>query len=156
MSTDWQQVIVDLWPQVRRKHLWPELPVPQVGEIDAPVAMHMRDKQITLNITTCRDLAEHLPASVVAEGLLDHGISHYTRCPWDLSTHLQLYAMAKAVLRRKSLAQLATDTFIDVVANTYCVKELQTPLPTIYRHLNGGTLEGVLAALYTQIWGIDL
>ncbi len=156
MSTDWQQVIVDLWPQVRRKHLWPELPVPQVGEIDAPVAMHMRDKQITLNIITCRDLAEHLPATVVAEGLLDHGISHYTRCPWDLSTHLQLYAMAKAVLRRKSLAQLATDTFIDVVANTYCVKELQTPLPTIYRHLNGGTLEGVLAALYTQIWGIDL
>jgi hypothetical protein len=153
---DWQQVINDLWPQIRCKHFWPELPLPQVAKIDTPVAMQMRDKQITLNVVTCSILAEHLPASVVAEGLLDHGISHYTRCPWDLNTHLQLYAAAKQVLHRKSLAQLATDTFIDVVANTYCVKELQTPLPDIYRYLGGGVLEGVMAALYSQIWGVDL
>lgn len=156
MTTDWQQVIIDLWPKVRRKHFWPELPPPQVGKIEAPVAMQMRDKQITLNTATCSALAEHMPASMVAEGLLDHGISHYTRCPWDLSTHLQLYAAAKGVVGRKSLAQLATDTFIDVVANTYCVKEFPTPLPAIYRHLGGGALEGVLAALYSQIWGVDL
>jgi hypothetical protein len=153
---DWQQVIVDLWPQVRRKHLWPELPMPRVGEIDASVAMQMHDKQITLNVTTCNLLDEHLPAATVVEALLDHGISHYTRCPWDLQTHLQLYAMAKAKLRRKSLAKLATDTFIDVVANTHCVKELHTPLPDVYRHLGGGALAGAVAALYTQIWGIDL
>ncbi len=127
----WQQVINDLWPQMRRKHLWPESPVPQAGEIDTPVAMQMGDKQITLNAATCSILAEHIPASMVVEGLLDHGISHYTHCPWDLNTHLQLYAAAKHVLHRKSLAQLATDTFIDVVANTYCVKKLQTPLPDI-------------------------
>jgi hypothetical protein len=153
---DWQRLIADLWPQVRRKHLWPELSMPQMGEVDGPVAMHMCDKQITLDTRTCADLAEHLPAATVVEALLDHGISHYTRCPWDLSTHLQLYATAKAELRRKSLARLATDTFIDVVANTYCVKELQTPLPDVYRHLGGGPLQGALAALYTQIWGIEL
>jgi hypothetical protein len=153
---DWQQMINDLWPQVRRKHLWPELPLPQVEEIEAPVAMHMCDKQLTLNVSTCRALAAHLPATTVVEALLDHGISHYTRCPWDLNTHLQLYATAKTALRRKSLAKLATDTFIDVVANTYCVRELQTPLPEIYRHLGGGALEGAMAALYTRIWGIDV
>jgi hypothetical protein len=153
---DWQQVVIDLWPQVRRKHLWPELPTPHVAAIDTPVGMQMRDKQITLNVTTCNELAEHLPALTVVEALLDHGISHYTRCPWDLTTQLQLYATAKAVLHRKSLAKLATDAFIDVVANTYCVKELHTPLPEIYRHLGGGALEGALAALYTQIWGVEV
>ena len=153
---DWQHIVAEVWPQVRRKHQWPELPMPTVEDIDGPVAMHMHDKRITLNAATCRELAAHLPATTVVEALLDHGVSHYTRCPWDLSTYLQLYAVAKAELRRKSLARLATDTFIDVVANTYCVKELQTPLPEVYRHLGGGALEGALAALYTHIWGIDV
>lgn len=153
---DWQQVIAELWPEVRRKHLWPELPVPLAQAIDTPVAMHMRDKQITLNVGTCGTLSEYLSPRTIVEALLDHGVSHYTRCPWDLGTHLQLYAAAKAELGRKSLARLATDTFIDVVANTYCIKELQTPLPEVYRHLGGGALEGAIAALYTQIWGIDV
>ncbi|MGQ4810498.1 hypothetical protein NKDENANG_03969 [Candidatus Entotheonellaceae bacterium PAL068K] len=153
---DWQHIVADLWPQVQRKHLWPELPMPRVGKLDTLLAMHMRSKQMTLNAATCDALAEHLPAATVVEALLDHGTSHYTRCPWDLSTHLQLYATAKAELQRKSLAKLATDTFIDVVANTSCVKELQTPLPDLYRHLGGGALDGALAALYTHIWGVDL
>jgi hypothetical protein len=153
---DWQHIVAEVWPQVRRKHRWPELPTPTVGEVAGPAAMRMHDKRITLNAATCGELAAHLPAATVVEALLDHGVSHYTRCPWDLSTYLQLYAVAKAELRRKSLARLATDTFIDVVANTYCVKELQTPLPEVYRHLGGGALEGALAALYTHIWGIDV
>jgi hypothetical protein len=152
----WQQIVAEVWPAVRRKHQWPELPMPTVGDVEGPVAMQMRDKQITLNAATCGDLAQYLPAATVVEALLDHGVSHYTRCPWDLSTYLQLYTVAKAELRRKSLARLAADTFIDVVANTYCVKELQTPLPEVYRHLGGGALEGALAALYTHIWGIDV
>jgi len=153
---NWQDVIADIWPQVRRKHLWPELAVPLVDDIEMPVAMRMHDKQITLNVATCNTLAEHLPAATVAEALLDHGISHYTRCPWDFATHLQLYSTAKAELGRKSLAKLATDSFIDVVANTSCVKNLPTPIPDIYRHLGGGALEGALTALYTHIWGMDL
>jgi hypothetical protein len=153
---DWQQVIDEVWPHVRRKHLWPELAPPQVGEIEAPVAMHMRDKQITLNRATCNALAEHLPAASVIEALLDHGVSHYTRCPWDFATHLHLYATAKAELRRKSLAKLATDAFIDVVANTACVRDVPTPLPDVYRYLGGGALEGTLTALYSHIWGMDL
>src|SRR5262249_57531421 len=112
---NWQQVIADLWPEVRRKHLWPELPMPQMGTIDAPVAMQMHEKQITLNTATCETLAESMPAPAVIEALLDHGVSHYTRCPWDLATHLQLYATAKAELRRKSLPPLATHSFLHLV-----------------------------------------
>ena len=32
-----------------------------MGTIDAPVAMQMRDKQITLNTATCDELAESMP-----------------------------------------------------------------------------------------------
>lgn len=152
----WQDVITDLWPHVRRKHLWPELPLPHIDSIAMPVAMEMRNKQITLNLDTCNALAMHLPRATVVEALLDHGVSHYTRCPWDLATHLSLYATAKAELQRRPLAKLATDTFIDVVANTSCVKDVPTPLPELYRHLGGGALEGTLAALYTAIWGVEL
>ncbi len=153
---NWQELVAELWPQVRRKHLWPELPMPQVGEVEGLTAIEMRDKQITLNLATCQTLGQDLPAPALVEALLDHGVSHYTRCPWDLNTHLQLYATAKAELQRKSLARLATDTFIDVVADTSCVKECQTPLPALYRYLGGGALQGAVAALYSQIWGIDL
>lgn len=153
---DWQRIVTDLWPHVRRKHLWPELPLPRVGEVEGKVAMQMRDKQITLSTDVCNTLGADLAPALVVEALLDHGVSHYTRCPWDLNTHLQLYAVAKEELHRKSLAKLATDTFIDVVANTYCVKDLQTPIPEIYRHLGGGPLQGALTALYTQIWGMEL
>ncbi len=153
---NWQEVIADVWPRVRQKHLWPEIAMPVVDEIDTPAAMRMHDKQITLNAESCRTLAEHLPAETVVEGLLDHGVSHYTRCPWDFATHLQLYASAKAELDRKSLAKLTTDAFINVVANTSCVKDLPTPIPDIYRYLGGGALEGALTALYTSIWGINL
>lgn len=153
---NWPQLLAEIWPQVRQKHLWPELPTPQMGTLRAPVAMQMREKRITLNTATCDELAESMAPEAVIEALLDHGVSHYTRCPWDLATHLHLYATAKAVLGRKSLARLATDSFIDVVANTACVKAMPTPLPEVYRHLGGGTLQGALTALYTHIWGMQL
>jgi hypothetical protein len=76
---NWQEVIADVWPRVRQKHLWPELAIPVIDEIDTPAAMRMHDKQITLSIESCRSLAEHLPAETVVEALLDHGVSHYTR-----------------------------------------------------------------------------
>lgn len=153
---NWEQLLAERWPQVRQKHLWPELPTPQMGSLQTPVAMQMREKLITLNTATCDALAESMPPEAVIEALLDHGVSHYTRCPWDLATHLQLYATAKAALGRKSLARVATESFINVVADTACVKDLPTPLPDVYRHLGGGALQGTLTALYTQIWGTQL
>ncbi|GIX46276.1 MAG: hypothetical protein KatS3mg131_0487 [Candidatus Tectimicrobiota bacterium] len=153
---NWQRLVGELWPQVRQKHLWPELPMPRVAALSRPVALEMRDKRLTLNLSTCEALARWLPPRTVVEALLDHGISHYTRCPWDLATHLHLYAVAKAELGCPSLARAATDAFIDVVANTYCVKDYQTPLPQVCRYFQDDPLQRTLVALYGRIWGVDM
>jgi Mg-chelatase subunit ChlD len=97
-----------------------------------------------------------MPVEEVIEASLDHGVAHYTRCPWDFATHLRLYASAKEVLQDREMAQRATDTFIDVVSDTFCVKELETVLPKLYRHIERGPLDTVMAALYSRIWGVDL
>jgi hypothetical protein len=116
----------------------------------------MQQRQIILNPAFCRQLAQHLPVEVVVEALLDHGIAHYTHCPWDFATHLRLYATAKDELQKRDLAQRATDAFIDVVSNTYCVKAFDTALPQVYRYLKRHPLDTLLTALYGHIWGMDL
>src|SRR5207249_8737574 len=66
-----------------------------------------------LPISFCEQLAASMPVEEVVEASLDHGVAHYTRCPWDFATHLRLYAAAKTVLQDREMAQRATDTFID-------------------------------------------
>jgi hypothetical protein len=69
---------------------------------------------------------------------------------------LKLYREAKKVLEEKETAERATDYFMDVVADTYCVNQKDTPLPKIYRHLDRGVLDEAIHALYQKIWGVDL
>ena len=92
----------------------------------------------------------------VIEALLDHGITHYTFCPWDFHTHLMLYAEAKKVMGDKELAKQVANHFIDVTADTYCVKKRFTDIPELHRVLKKGEVEKVIASLYEKIWGIDL
>jgi hypothetical protein len=54
------------------------------------------------------------------------------------------------------MAQRATDLFIDVVANTYCLSQIDSPLTLLYRHLNGGPADEAIQALCQRIWGVDL
>ena len=93
-----QQLLEQLWPEVRRRHLFPEIPKPRFDSNHSAVAMEMRNKQIILNPQYVRRMSRTLPTNAVLEALLDHGISHYTCCPWDLSTHLRFYARAKEIL----------------------------------------------------------
>lgn len=154
-----QAVLDDVWPRVRRKHFFPELPWPHLTDGLSREAVEIRHRQIIVNPTFCQQLAEYLPAADVVEALLDHGIAHHTRCPWDFATHLRLYATAKSELERRDFAQRATDVFIDVVVNTHCVKEFETALPQVYRHLyhlSARPLEQLMTALYGVIWGTDL
>jgi len=151
-----QDIIAAVWPRVRRKHLFPELPMPRVGESASTAAVEMQHKQIVLNAAFCEQLAASMPVEEVVEASLDHGVAHYTRCPWDFATHLRLYAAAKNVLQDREMAQRATDTFIDVVADTHCVKELETALPKLYRYIERRPLDTVMAALYSRIWGVPL
>ncbi|MFP3870401.1 MAG: hypothetical protein ACLFVT_05915, partial [Syntrophobacteria bacterium] len=149
-------VLQRLWPEVRRRHLYPELPFPRFERGGSRAAVEMYNKQITLNLNYIRETTRLLPAETVVGALLDHAVSHHTFCPWDLFTHLRLYARAKEILGDNELARKATDLFMDVVADTHAVKEKQSPLPELYRHGARSSLEEVIFSLYERIWGVDL
>ncbi len=162
-----QKIIIErIWPKVKRKHLFPEIPMPRIGEETAfpewqageheGVGLEMKEKQMILNSTFLSKLKDQISEEQAIEALLDHGITHYTFCPWDFNTHAQLYAEAKKVVNDKTLAKLAANYFIDVVADTYCVKKRATGIPELRRTLPKGKVDQVIASLYQRIWGMDL
>jgi hypothetical protein len=151
-----EELLKRLWPEVRRRHLYPELPLPRFEDSCSKVAMEIRGKQIILDLGFIREMSRRLPTDTILEALLDHGISHYTCCPWDLSTHLRLYSHAKKILDDSDLARKASDLFMDVVADTHAVRERQSSLPQLYRDSARSDLEEVISSLYERIWGVDL
>ena len=151
-----EEIIKKIWPKVRTKHLFPELPIPKVSEGRENVALEMKDKQITINTAFYDKIAHKMGVEEVVEALLDHGISHYTYCPWDFHTHLRLFREAKRVVKDKEQAKRAAGLFMDVVADTHCVKEKKTPLPELYKHIDKGKVDAVISSLYQKIWGLDL
>jgi len=166
---NFQAIVEEIWPRLKKKHLYPEIPIPRVGEIVPPasestdqaeknegVGLEMKQKQITINSTFVAQMKEKMGEKQVIEALLDHGITHYTFCPWDFHTHLRLYAKAKEVMGDKELAKQVANYFIDVTADTYCVKKRFTEIPELHRYLKKGEIEEVIASLYQKIWGIDL
>ncbi len=162
----YQAIIDELWPKLKKKHLYPEIPLPKVGEVTPSAAeeeeqgeavgLEMKQKQITLNPTFLSRTSKKMTEEGVIEALLDHGITHYTFCPWDFHTHVMLYAEAKKVIGDKELAKQVANYFIDVTADTYCVKKRFTEIPELHRVLKKGEVEKVIASLYEKIWGIDL
>ena len=165
-KTNAQAILEEIWPRVKRKHLYPEIPVPRIkttpdADKDAVgqnegVGLEMREKQLTINGSFLSGLKDRMAEERVIEALLDHGISHYTFCPWDFHTHLMLYAEAKKVTGDKALAKQAADYFMDVVADTHCVKKRFTEIPELHRALKKGKVEEVLASLCQRIWGTEL
>lgn len=161
-----QVLIEGIWPRLKKRHLYPEIPMPRVGETkdslrDEPeqkegVGLEMKQKQMTLNPDFLFGMKGKMAEEQVVEALLDHGIAHYTFCPWDFQTHLMLYAEAKKVTGDKELAKQVANYFIDVSANTHCVKKGFTAIPELHRHLQKGTVEEVITSLYQRIWGTDL
>jgi hypothetical protein len=161
-----QSIIEEIWPKLKKKHLYPEIPIPKVREAShqekggpekgEDVGLEMKQKQLTINGAFVMQMKEKMPEKRVIEALLDHGITHYTFCPWDFHTHLRLYAAAKKVVGDKELAKQVSNHFIDVIADTYCVKKRFTEIPELHRNLRKGAVEEVIASLYQKIWGIDL
>jgi hypothetical protein len=152
----YEPLLTQVWSNVRRKHLFPELPHPAISESMERAAIEIKSKQIILSRPFIEQASKHLPVETVLEALLDHGVAHYTYCPWDFHTHLSLYQKAKKVLKNKDKAQKSTDYFMDVVADTHCFKEKDTPIPQLYRHIERGALDEAIHALYQRIWGTDL
>jgi hypothetical protein len=161
-----QALIEEIWPRLKRKHLYPEIPIPKIGKVHDPldegnekndgVGLEMKDKQMTINPAFLSTLNGKMTEENLIEALLDHGITHYTFCPWDFQTHLTLYAEAKKVMGDKESAKQAANYFIDVIADTHCVKRKATEIPELHRNLEKGAVEEVIASLYQRIWGIDL
>ncbi len=164
-----QTLIEEIWPRLRKKHLYPEIPIPKIGKVPDPfdeenekddpvhrVGLEMKEKQMTINPVFLSTMKGKMAEENLIEALLDHGITHYTFCPWDFQTHLRLYAEAKKVMGDKGLAKQAANYFIDVIADTHCVKKRATEIPELHRNLEKGTVEEVIASLYQKIWGIDL
>jgi len=159
-------IIKEIWPRLRKKHLYPEIPVPEVrrtpdlkeGEVeeDEGVGLEMKQKQMTVRAGFVSQMKDKMEEKRVVEALLDHGVTHYTFCPWDFHTHLRLYSEAKKVVGDKELAKQVSNRFIDVIADTHCVKKRCTEIPELHRNLKKGTIEEVIASLYQKIWGIDL
>jgi len=152
----YDSLLSSVWSKVRRKHFFPELPHPAISDSMDRVALEIKSKQITLSQAFIEQAARHLPLEQVIEALLDHGVSHYTYCPWDFHTHLTLYQEAKRVFKNKDKAQKSTDYFMDVVADTHCFKDKETSISQLYRHVERGALDEAIHALYQRIWGTDL
>ena len=156
-NRDFDSLLRRIWGEVRKKHFYPELARPQADDqLDDSVALEIKSKRIAVNRAFLDEMSRNLPMETVLEALLDHGVTHYTYCPWDFHTHLQLYQEAKRILGDKDMAQKSSDYFMDVVADTHCYKTKDTPLPELYRNLGGGELDQVMQALYQRIWGEDL
>lgn len=161
-----QEILEEIWPRLRKKHLYPEIPMPQIKPIQESVeegeensegvGLEMKDKVMTLNPLFISSLEGKMAKEKVMEALLDHGITHYTFCPWDFQTHLMIYAEAKKVMGDKEAAKKVANYFIDVVADTHCVKNRSTEIPELHRHLKKGPIQEVLQSLYEKIWGVDL
>src|SRR4030042_6109832 len=161
-----QAMVEAIWPQLKKRHLYPEIPMPKIGEMDDSsqsdpdrkegVGLEMKQKQMTINPQFLSEMKGKMAQEQVIEALLDHGIAHYTFCPWDFQNHLMLYAEAKKIMGDKELAKQVADYFIDVIANTHCVKKGLTSIPELYRHLEKGMVEEVIASLYEKIWGTGL
>src|SRR4030043_1703626 len=161
-----QSIIEEIWPKLKKKHLYPEIPMPKVRETPDPkqreaeedegVGLEMKQKQMTIRGAFVSQMKGNMSEKRIVEALLDHGITHYTFCPWDFHTHLRLYSEAKKVVGDKELAKQVSNCFIDVIADTHCVKRRFTEIPELHRHLKKGTVEEVITFLYKKIWGIDL
>jgi hypothetical protein len=163
---NYQSIIEEIWPKLKKKHLYPEIPVPKVRSTPDPeqgenpedegVGLEMKHKQMVINGAFVSQMKGKMGEKRTIEALLDHGITHYTFCPWDFHTHLRLYSEAKKVMGDKELAKKVSNCFIDVIADTHCVKKRFTEIPELHRNLRKGAVEEVIASLYQKIWGIDL
>lgn len=152
-----QNVINKIWPEVRKRHLYPELPTPQLVESgEEAVSIQMQGKTILLDQETLEALATVMPAEDAASAMLDHGVSHHTVCPWDFDTHLKLYAQLKPVLLDGDVVKQVVNYFMDVVADTHAVRERDSKLADVYRALPSDPVSNVVRALYQRLWGKDL
>lgn len=147
---------ITVWPDVRRKHLYPELPVPRLCRDVQGTGLTIRAKRIVLSQPFIENLTAAIPPHKSVEALLDHAVSRYLYCPWNLATHLKLYGEARQILHDKRAAHRVTEAFMDIAAGTRCVSRVQTPLPDLYSAVRGNWLTEQVKGILQIIWRQDL
>ncbi len=153
---DFRTTLKEIWPKVKRKHLYPQIPLPEFCDGEERVGIDIKDKRIKISKKFVLGMGGKLKPEEAIEGLIDHAVCHYLYCPWDFSTHLKLYRAAKNALKDADRSQKALDYFMDVVADTNCVMSCDTPIPQLYRNLSRGPLEKAVHSACQEMWGIDL
>jgi hypothetical protein len=81
-----ESIIEELWPRLKKKHLYPEIPLPKTKRTHAPkegeaeedegVGLEMKQKQMTINGAFVSQMKDKMEERRVVEALLDHGITH--------------------------------------------------------------------------------
>ena len=116
----------------------------------------MNGKRILISREFIRELSPRLSPRHIIDALLDHAVSHYLYCPWNVAHHLNLYAAARDALGRKGSPCRPPMLFMDVAADTFCVNRTESLPPDLYRVMSGDALFDIIKGLYQHIWGIDL
>ncbi len=66
------------------------------------------------------------------------------------------FTKVNEVVKHEEKAKIITDCFLDIVTNTFCVKEMDTKIHELLRNLNKSRLDRIICSVYQKIWGIDL
>lgn len=150
------EILRRVWPRVRRRHLYPELPHPQIAADETFAALTFKAKQIFLSRAVIEKLAPALSPSKSMEALLDHAVSRYLYCPWNLATYLRLYTEARRVLDTGKAAKTITEAFVDIAADTRCISRVETFLPELYAAFEGNQMDRLVKGVLQRIWQRDL
>lgn len=155
-SPSLERQLRSVWPAVRRKHLFPELPDPRIAASGPGSGLQIRAKQIVVSRTFVENLPTILDPGDAVEALLDHAVSRYLYCPWNLATHLKLYATARKVLGHPAHARIVTEAFMDIAADTRCVSRVASPLPALYTAVRGDWSMELVKGVLQRIWKHDM
>ena len=155
MDIKLENTLLEVWQKVKEKHLFPNIPTPKFGET-ASAHISSVNKQIIVNPNFVIKFGKVVGIKNVLEALLDHEVAHFTFCPWDFFTHLNIFLGSYEVLKDKKLAEVASGYFMDICANTYCVSKFDTSIPILYRVTKRSEIDELMCGVYQRLWNVDL
>ncbi len=153
-----QQLLQKAWKEAKKRFFYPETPQPELVSFSLPwPAMSMKQKKILANKTFIDRYSHKIGTVYLIDAILNHGLAHYSVCPWDTRTHISLFHEALKVTGNTTYARFVTDIFVDIVVDYHCFQHGWLSIETILEkiapdespHLN------ILLPLYKHVWGIN-
>lgn len=152
-----QEEIEKVWPQVRKRFLFPETPFPVAEDFESAwPAMQIQKRQIQVNTLFIEAFRKVLSIPDLLNAILTHGLAHHVICPWDLESHLNLFLETVRILKNPQLSQIVTDIFLDTVVNDFCFKQGWQAFLLLLKVVPKTTYEKAIYPLYQNLWNKDL